>query len=234
MADSISALSASVQGFSRPRATKVFFGLVRMEVLRRGVQACTMVACFISSIAMAQSISAARPIPQPDLVQACQGCHGVGGNSTVSSTPRLNGQQAGYIADRLKKLSDETRTNAHARIGMFKDFSAGNDAARTSVARFFAGQQPTNPKPGARATEGKRIYEKGSAEDNVVACSLCHGPEGNGHDTTPRIAGQHADYLKAQLQLFNLKFREHILMNRNAKTMSESTMDALASYLGSD
>jgi len=210
------------------------FGARRSLPKRSGLLASAFLACLIPSVAAAQNVPGAAPMPQSNVVQACQGCHGLGGNSTISSTPRLNGQQAGYLADRLKKLSDQTRTDAHAKVGMFKDLSAVNDAARMSIARFFSAQAPTLPKPGVRAGEGKRIYEKGSAEDNVVACSLCHGPQGNGHDTTPRIAGQHADYLKAQLQLFNVKFREHILMNRNAKTMSESTMDALTSYLAND
>ena len=78
------------------------------------------------------------------------------------------------------------------------------------------------------------IFEKGSAADNVIACTLCHGAQGEGHDATPRIAGQHADYLKSQLRLFNMKFREHVLMNPNTKTMTENTMDALTSYLANN
>jgi cytochrome c553 len=188
-------------------------------------------ACLIPCLVMAQNGPASA---QPQAVQTCQGCHGPGGDSQLTTTPRLNAQQAQYLADRLKKLSAATQTNPHARIGMFKDLSAQSDATRASVAAYFAGQAPTAPSPGARAEEGRRIYEKGSAADNVIGCGQCHGAQGEGHGVTPRIAGQHADYLKAQLRLFNLKFREHILMNRNAKTMSDDTMDALVSYLAND
>lgn len=117
---------------------------------------------------------------------------------------------------------------------MFKELSAQSDATRVSIARYFASQTPTSPEPSVRAAEGKRIYENGIAEENVIACNQCHGAQGEGHDATPRIAGQHADYLKAQLRLFNIKFREHTLMNPNTKTMTGRTMDALTSYLANN
>jgi cytochrome c553 len=192
------------------------------------------IACFIASSAMAQNNWGTQSATQSDVLKSCQSCHGAGGNSEVTSTPRLNGQQAGYIVARLKALSDVTRTNPHAQIGMFRELSSESDATRTSVANYFAGQPPTGPKPAARAAEGRLIYESGNTADNVVACKLCHGAQGEGHDATPRIAGQHADYLMAQLRLFNIKFRKHVLMNPNTKTMTGDTMEALTSYLAND
>lgn len=193
----------------------------------------TAVACFGAFLLLTLAGSEARAATQAEIIQTCESCHGPRGDSQVGSTPRLNGQQAGYLADRLKKLSDEMRS-PHAKIGMFKDLTAANDATRLSIANYFSGQAPTDPKPGTLAGEGKLIFQKGSAADNVIACNQCHGASGGGHDTTPRIAGQHADYLKAQLRLFNLKFRDHVLMKANAQTMTDKTMDALISYLASD
>ena len=191
-----------------------------------GFLAGAIIAGFVASSAQAQPQSGAATQSQ-----VCQSCHGVGGDSKVATTPRLNGQQAGYIVARLKKLSDATRTNPHAKIGMFKDLSSQNEAAMVSLAQYFASQPPTGAKPGARAAEGKLIYEKGSAADNVIGCAQCHGAQGEGHGTTPRIAGQHADYLKAQLRLFSMKFRDHVVMSPNTKTMTDATIDALVSYL---
>ncbi len=193
-----------------------------------GFLAGAIIAGFMASPAQAQKVPQSG---MPAQAQVCQGCHGAGGDSKVATTPRLNGQQAGYIVARLKKLSDVTRTNPHAKIGMFKGLSSQNEASLVSLAQYFAGQPPTSPKPGARAAEGKLIYEKGSAADNVIGCAQCHGAQGEGHDTTPRIAGQHADYLKAQLRLFGMKFRDHVVMSPNTKTMTDATMDALVSYL---
>ena len=195
---------------------------------------CASIACFMASSAMAQNSSDARSASQSEMLQSCQSCHGAGGNSEVTSTPRLNGQQEEYIVDRLKKFSDVTKNNPHANFGMFKELSTQSDATRVSIAKYFAGQPPTSPKPGARAAEGKQIYENGSVADNVISCKLCHGAQGEGHSATPRIAGQHADYLKAQLRLFSIKFRAHVLMTPNTKTMTGNTMEALASYLAND
>jgi cytochrome c553 len=182
---------------------------------------------------MAQN-SAPGAARQSEVLKSCQSCHGPDGDSKVTTTPRLNAQQAGYIVDRLKKLSDATRPNEHTKLAMFKELSGQDEASRMAIANYFASRPPTSPKPGARSAEGKLIFEKGSAADNVIACTLCHGAEGEGHDATPRIAGQHGDYLKGQLRLFNMKFREHVLMNPNTKTMTENTMDALTSYLAND
>jgi cytochrome c553 len=191
-------------------------------------------AAIIASLMTTQMSSPAWSAAQTEILESCKSCHGANGDSQVTSTPRLNGQQAGYIVDRLKKLSSATQNNPHAKIGMFKELSAASDATRISIARYFAGQPPTSPAPRADAAEGKRIYENGSTVENIIACNQCHGAQGEGHDATPRIAGQHADYLKAQLRLFNLKFREHTLMNPNTKTMTEKTMAALTSYLAND
>jgi len=134
----------------------------------------------------------------------------------------------------LKKFFDATQSNPHAKVGMFKKALLDSSGARASIAKYFASQPPTSPKPGARAAEGKLIYENGIAAENIIACKGCHGAQGEGHNIAPRVAGQHADYLKAQLRLFSIKFREHILMNPNAKTMTENTIDSLTSYLASE
>lgn len=181
-----------------------------------------------------QFTSEARSATQSEIVASCESCHGAKGDSQVATTPRLNGQQANYLASRLKKLSDATRNNPHAQLAMFKLQAVDADADRRSVAGYFASQAPTHPKPGASAAEGKRIYEIGVKAENVIACNQCHGAQGEGHDLSPRLAGQHARYLKEQLGLFHMKFREHVLMNPNTKTMSEKSIDALVSYLAND
>jgi cytochrome c553 len=204
------------------------------SVKRSGRPNRALLTCFIASLVITALSSNARSATQSEMLQGCERCHGARGDSQVTTTPRLNGQQAGYIVVRLKELLSETRTNPHVKIGMLKELATQSDATRLSIANYFSGQTPTSPKPGTRAAEGKQIFENGSPAENVIACNQCHGAQGEGHDATPRIAGQHADYLKAQLGLFNLKFREHVLMNPNTKTMTEKTMDALVSYLAND
>jgi len=193
-----------------------------------------LIGCFLLLLMLTQANSAAWSATQTELVRSCESCHGPHGDSAVATTPRLNGQQAGYIVDRLKKLAKITKSNPHARIGMFNELARKDDAAIVSIANYFSSQAPSSPRPRADVSEGKKIYEHGSPAENVIGCSQCHGAQGEGHNATPRLAGQHADYLRAQLRLFNLKFREHVLMNPNTKTMKQETMDALISYLANE
>jgi cytochrome c553 len=208
----------------------------------------------LAALAMGSSAGAATT---QQIVQSCEACHGAGGNSQVSTTPRLNGQKAEYLLARLKILSDAAPA-AHAKVDMFAALAAAGAADRAAIAAYFAGQAPTPSQPGPRAAEGRRIFENGVAAENVIACTLCHGALGEGHNAAPRLAGQHADYLKAQLTLFHLDMRQHgkvdagrtatggrpgllgaspdyrAPMNANTKTMSQGTIDAIASYLGND
>lgn len=66
-------------------------------------------ACFIASLVMTQMSSKAWSATQAEILRSCESCHGAHGDSQVASTPRLNGQRAGYIVDRLKKLSSATQ-----------------------------------------------------------------------------------------------------------------------------
>ncbi len=55
----------------------------------------------------------------------------------------------------------------------------------------------------AGKTRGREIAESGIPERGVPACSDCHGPgPGPRNATYPSLAGQYADYLVVQLELF--------------------------------
>ncbi|MGU3846905.1 c-type cytochrome, partial [Vibrio diabolicus] len=61
-----------------------------------------------------------------------------------------------------------------------------------------------NSTPEDEVAKGKTIYTAGDAERGLTACIACHGPRGNGTELSgfPKISGQHADYIKAQLEKF--------------------------------
>jgi cytochrome c553 len=218
--------------------------------------ASSAIACFVAVPAMLLSISDSwsatefQSGTQAQLIESCEKCHGAGGDSQASSTPRLNGQQAEYILDRLKKFSNPAPGSPHANVEMLSALRTASNADKGSIAQYFAIQPPPNPNPGPRAAEGKRIFENGLPAENIIACNLCHGADGEGHGLAPRLSGQHADYLKTQLLSFN--YRQHGKtnasagrgfslgsspafqgppMNANTKTISQNTIDALASYL---
>lgn len=165
----------------------------------------------------------------------CQSCHGAGGNSVSSTFPRLNGQQANYIVTQLKNFRDHQRSDPHARAYMWGMASQLNDSTIADLAKYFSEQKPTPPQQGgALAAEGKTIFENGAAAENVPACAACHGDHGEGNDTIPRIAGQHAEYLKSQLEAFRSTLRESDVMHANTKDMTDRQIEALTSYLAND
>ena len=77
----------------------------------------------------------------------------------------------------------------------------------------------------------------GSVEDGkakALTCTACHGPEGNSSNALwPNIAGQHASYVKAQLQAFKDGTRKDPLMSSQALLLSEQDMADLAVYFES-
>jgi cytochrome c553 len=183
----------------------------------------------LCSPALAQAAS-----PSPDVIKTCENCHGAGGNSTVTTTPRLNGQHADYIVARLKDFLDVTRETPHATYNMWQVVSNLSDDGRNAVARYFAGQPPTEPNPGPQAAAGQKIYENGVPARSIPACVTCHGARGAGQGAMPRLAGQHADYFKTQLWVFSFQLRENNVMHPNTNQMHQDEMDALASYLSNN
>ena len=68
----------------------------------------------------------------------------------------------------------------------------------------------------------------------ALTCTACHGPEGNSISPLwPNIAGQHANYLVAQLKAFKGGSRSDPLMTSQAMLLSDQDMTNLAVYFES-
>ncbi len=164
----------------------------------------------------------------------CQTCHGVTGDSTSSTVPRLNGQDASYLYARLHSLRYPIREAPRAIHNMGDIAPQLESQVIAALANYYAGQKPPPVHPGgAAAAEGGRIYKSG-AGPNIPACQTCHGARGEGHGSAPRLAGQHGDYLELQLQAFAMAARVSDPMNRHVWTMTPGQMKAVASYLSGD
>ncbi len=72
--------------------------------------------------------------------------------------------------------------------------------------------------------------EAGKAKS--VVCLACHGPEGNSvNPMWPKLAGQHASYIKKQLNDFRSDKRADPLMTTQAKILqSDQDIEDLAAY----
>jgi len=189
-------------------------------------------ACLITAPASAQDGGKAG---SEKATTTCQNCHGPRGDSVSATFPRLNGQQADYISAQLKNFREHKRSDPHAVAYMWGMASQLDDALIAALAKYYAAQQPTTAQSGgALAADGKTIYDSGAPADGVPPCQACHGAHGEGNGIIPRLAGQHADYLKKQLEAFRSTLRESDVMHANTANMTDREIEAVVSYLAND
>ncbi|MGD0864230.1 MAG: c-type cytochrome [Rhizomicrobium sp.] len=192
-------------------------------------------ACLAVTVAFAADNPAVMKAAETKATRTCQDCHGSKGDSVSATYPRLNGQQADYITAQLKNFRDHSRADPHAQAFMWGMASQLDDAIIVELGKYYAGQTPTPPQSGgALAADGKKLYLTGAPAQSVPACVTCHGAHGEGNSIIPRLAGQHADYLKKQLEAFRSTLRDSDIMHANTKDMTDSQIEALVSYLAND
>jgi cytochrome c553 len=183
-------------------------------------------------------LAAQPPAAKPDLArgqaiatQVCAACHSVDGSRGTPANPILAGQHPEYIVKQLTEFKADKRKNP-----IMKGFaSALSEEDMRNVAAFYASKQA---KPGfAKNKElvalGERIYRGGIAGAQVAACAGCHSPTGAGIPVHyPRLAGQHAEYVEAQMHAFRGGERTNSPeMTAMAERMSDREIKAVADYI---
>lgn len=164
----------------------------------------------------------------------CAACHGQDGNSVNPAWPSLAGQHASYIVKELKAFKSGARKNA-LMSGMAMPLS---DQDMLDLAAYFSTQKlaPAAANPDLVAA-GEHLYRGGNKDTGVPACLACHGPtgRGNGPAAWPAIAGQHADYLAAQLDAYRSKERttdgDTQMMRNVAARLTDDDIKAVTSYI---
>ncbi len=161
----------------------------------------------------------------------CAACHTNDGSRGIAANPILQGQHPEYLVKQLTEFKAGLRENAIMR-GMA---SALSEADMKNVAAFYASKQakPGFAKNRDLATLGEKVYRGGIAERSIPACSGCHGPGGAGIPAQyPRLAGQHADYVEAQLVAFRGGLRHNNpAMSGVAAKLNDREIKALADYV---
>jgi cytochrome c553 len=157
--------------------------------------------------------------------QGCVACHGPGGNSANPAVPTLAGQPQQFIVTQLFMFREGKRKDAQ-----MSPFAANlSNADLNDLAAYFSAQ-PHAPPAHATAAEtaatGRRITE----QQNCVAC---HGRTLMGVQHIPGLAGQQAEYLRAQLRGFKASTRFDMdgNMTSAAQALSDADIDILADYL---
>lgn len=167
--------------------------------------------------------------------QICAACHMPDGNSIIPTNPKLAGQHAEYISKQLAGFKSGERKNP-MMLGMSSALSPDDMA---NVGAWFESQKPAvlGAKDKALAEAGQKIYRGGKAATGVPACAGCHSPSGAGIPAQyPRLAGQHPDYVLAQLKAFRAGERANgnaAQMATIASRLNDKEMEALAEYVAS-
>lgn len=170
--------------------------------------------------------------------QVCAACHAADGNSQIAANPKLAGQIPEYLYKQLtnfKAVGGKPAERANAVMaGMVANLSAED---MRNLAVYFADQ---TAKPGVAKSKdlvalGQRIYRGGLRGENIAACAACHGPNGAGLPSQfPRLSGQHAEYIVAQLKAFRSGARANDVnatMRTVAGRLSDHEIEAVADYI---
>ena len=167
--------------------------------------------------------------------QVCSNCHGLDGNSISPNFPRLAAQQKNYLVAQLKGFRGHNRSDPAGFEYMWGLSRSLTDSQIEGLADYFGRQKPlpAATSEDARTATGKDLYQKGLPAQGVPPCISCHGAEGKGGDQFPRLAGQHADYLVKQLNIFQRTDErpEGSVMKVVAHGMTLPDMQHVAAYL---
>ncbi|EGA65673.1 cytochrome c4 [Vibrio brasiliensis] len=173
--------------------------------------------------------------------QTCVACHGADGNSQLAMYPKLAGQHAKYIEKQLKDL--KLGMTSGGKQGRYDPVMSGmamplSEQDMKDLSAYYASLPiSSNSTPENVVEKGKVLYAAGDAERGLTACIACHGPRGNGTELSgfPKISGQHADYIKAQLEKFRDSNRANdmnAMMRDIAKKLTDEDIDTLSKYVG--
>jgi cytochrome c553 len=204
---------------------------------------------------------AADPVPLTNLVGAesppravrttCARCHGVDGSGRGNAAfPAIGGQRLAYLRDALAAYVAGER---HSGI-METALSGLSDEDLDTVAAYYAKQATTRTSEGDHVlrgaiqtrepespiaiARGRAIATHGIPAQRVPSCIDCHGPASQPeNEHAPILAGQYAEYLVLQLELFAQDRRggaAHAhLMDHVAHRLEPQQMHDVAAYFAS-
>ena len=163
----------------------------------------------------------------------CFLCHGATGDSSSPLYPKLAGQNSEYMLKQLRNFKRGERESSDMR----KVVADMDENDMQSVAFFFSRQQPSrgNSAYAEMRALGEKLFSQGDPARGLKPCRECHGDNGAGSATLPRIAGQHTLYIETQLTLFEERKRtnDNAQMQDVAKRLTTDEVRAVAEYLRS-
>lgn len=182
----------------------------------------------------------------PDFVtNTCASCHGDHGTAIAPTFPNLAGQNYSYLLKTLEDFRSGKRPDP-TMSAMIKTVPVAADNANLKQLAGYFSEQKLNeettmgaaagPITRAQAEGGYKLYFYGNEKAGVPSCVACHAMSGTGDASMaiPRLAGQNAPYLVAQLQQFAAGTRatapDHV-MAKIAKRLTPEEIQDVAAYL---
>ncbi len=167
------------------------------------------------------------------LLSACARCHGRDGRGRNSAFPILGGQSEAYLGETLRAFATHRRRSGIMELAVD---GVGDDGTRAAGAALCAAERARRDAGGSLIPR-RADRRAGLPEAGVPACDSCHGAVAGRNPTYPRLAGQEARYIAAQLRLMKQGERggtpyAHI-MHAIAKRLPEDAIEAVAAYYAS-
>jgi cytochrome c553 len=157
--------------------------------------------------------------------EMCVPCHGKDGISEQPTVPSIGGQWNDYVVLALFQFRNGHRPSQV--MGPIAKPLTDNDLG--NLAKYYEALKPWRPSRQSSAA----ARTAGPALAQQKNCVQCHAPGLPGQQSIPRIAGQHIDYLTAQLQGFRAGTRGDIDGNMSAavKDLTDADIAVLADYI---
>jgi cytochrome c553 len=169
--------------------------------------------------------------------QVCAACHGADGNSVAATNPKIAGQFAEYLHKQLADYKPQAGKKPARDNPIMTPMVANlSEDDIKSLAAYYAGQKLTPAAASDKdlAALGQKIWRGGIPSSNVPACAGCHGPAGAGIPAQyPRLSGQFAEYIAAQLKAFKEGGRANDpngMMRGVAARLTEREIQAVSQY----
>lgn len=153
----------------------------------------------------------------------CANCHGQSGVSNIAEVPNLAAQHPAYLLRQFEAFATGQRKNEFME-GLIKVLSPQE---RAELVMYYTTRKSPEPVQGDAAliAEGRKAFGQ--------YCQECHGSDGHGNQTVPRLAGQQDEYLRLSLTRYLTMSGERIYppMTAQVTKLGADRIDAVVAYL---